>query len=98
MPKRYKKYFLAFLVIIITTGCSASYGEKVGYLEKVAQRGVEVHKIIEDLEGEEADQERCTQSSKLLNTDLPRVGRSEREDWEDLVEGVFVGACVSGRY
>lgn len=90
---------LSVLVIAaFVAGCNASYGDKVGYLEEVAQRGVEVHKLIEDLEGEAADEEQCAESSRLLNTDLPRVDPDEREDWENLVEGVFVSACVSGRY
>lgn len=89
---------IAFLSVLFLSGCASSYGDKVGYLEEVAQRGVEVHKIIEDLEGEEASEEQCAESSRLLNTDLPRVDPDDREDWENLVEGVFVSACVSGRY
>lgn len=91
-----------FLVLTLSavalTGCSATYDEKVRHLEEVAQRGVEVHKIIEDLEGEEADEEQCREASKVLNKDYPRIEEQDREAWIELVEGVFVSACVSGRY
>lgn len=88
----------SLLVIFLVGSCSASYGEKVGHLEEVAQRGVEVHKIIEDLEGEEADEEQCRDASRVLNKDYPSIEKKDREAWHELVEGVFVSACVSGRY
>jgi len=57
-----------------------------------------MHKIIEDLEGEEADEEQCREASRVLNKDHPRISEEDREAWVELVEGVFVSACVSGRY
>lgn len=98
MKLRYVQAISGSVVAALVVGCNASYVDKVGYLEEVAQRGVEVHKLIEDLEGEEANEEQCAASSRLLNTDLPRVDPDETEDWQNLVEGVFVSACVSGRY
>ena len=92
------RFTAAFTTVIALSACSASYDEKVRHLEEVAQRGVEVHKIIEDLEGEEADEEQCRAASRVLNKDYPRIEKKDRESWHELVEGVFVSACVSGRY
>lgn len=88
----------ALFAIFMLSACSASYNEKVRHLEEVAQRGVEVHKIIEDLEGEEADEEQCREASRVLNKDHPHIEKKDREAWHELVEGVFVSACISGRY
>lgn len=97
--------FGSLLMLFFIVGCNANYGDKVSYLEEVAQRGVEFHKIIEDTEGEEATEERCIEASRLLNRDQPSIetrqieDREElKEDWENLIERVFVGACTSGKY
>lgn len=98
MNKRHGTFLVLIFSAIALTGCSATYDEKVRYLEEIAQRGVEMHKIIEDLEGEEADEEQCREASRVLNKDHPRISEEDREAWVELVEGVFVSACVSGRY
>lgn len=98
-----KRFTLILLIapVCCLTACSADYRDKVNHLEEIAQRGVEVHKILEDLEGGEATEEACLEANKVLNTDAPgdMIFTSEEEEtWDNLVEQVFVSACKSGKY
>lgn len=86
---------------LLLASCSADYGDKVDHLEEIAQRGVEVHKILEDLEGGEATEEACLEANKVLNNDSPddlNFTQEEWETWDNLTEQVFVSACKSGKY
>jgi hypothetical protein len=90
---------IIFFAVVAISGCSATYEEKSDYLELVAQRGVETHKLIEDRGREEANDDVCNDAHVALNQDYPEDSfLASSEEWENLVRETFVGACVSGRY
>lgn len=97
---RIASLFTAFLIPGMTTGCAASYEERSEYLLEMAQRGVEVNKLLRG-QGQEVDESTCRSANRALNDDIPSdrsLGYEPTNDWENLVEETFVNACILGEY
>lgn len=97
---RTKATGLALLILIISTGCAATYQQRSDYLLQMAQRGVEVNKLFRG-QGQEIDEELCRSANSALNDDIPSNqswGYEPTPEWEELVRETFVNACVSGEY
>jgi outer membrane murein-binding lipoprotein Lpp len=85
----------------LLAGCAtASYDERMTYLHKVAQRGVETHQLLVSQEAPKVDQDRCRKAWGGLNTnDAPSdvAGGGRTADWDAQIEQFFVDSCVSGK-
>ncbi|GAA3957216.1 hypothetical protein GCM10023085_44670 [Actinomadura viridis] len=85
-------------VVLTTTACSyADYNERIGYLRKVAGRGVETHNLLAS-QGTKVDARRCNAAyDALADKDLPNdVAGTQTAKWEAQVRQFFVDSCVTG--
>lgn len=90
---------LALLAILAAAGCSsASYSERMTYLRKVANRGVETHNLLA-AQGARIDAKRCSAAyDGLEDDDVPDdiAGGGESVEWSNQVRQFFVDSCVTG--
>ena len=88
---------LALLALLTAAGCSsASYTERMAYLRKVANRGVETHNLLA-AQGAKIDAKRCDAAYDALDEDLPNdEGTGESIAWRAQVRQFFVDSCVTG--
>ena len=86
----------AILATMATAGCAASYEERIEFLKKTANRGVEVHRLIKS-QGATPDRKRCEGAFEALNDGIPSDGGMwASRVWVDQVRMAFVESCVSG--
>ena len=87
--------------LAFTTGCSgASFAERMTYLGKVANEGVQTHRLIVS-EGGTTDLKRCTDAynglSDVADNAPSDLGAGERsDDWLNQIQAFFVQSCVTG--
>jgi len=83
------------------TACSsgASYTERMNYLRKVANRGVETHNLLYS-QGARIDPKRCGDAyDGLADDDIPDDiddGGGTTPEWQSQVRQFFVDSCVTG--
>ena len=86
------------LILTVTACSSASYSERMAYLRKTANRGVETHNLLYS-QGAEIDAKRCSAAyDGLGDDDIPSdvTGSSPSREWLDQVRQFFVDSCVTG--
>jgi len=88
------------VIIGLVSGCGvASFTERMTYLEKVANEGVQTHRLIVG-EGSKTDEKRCTDAFNGLNdwdaapSDDGIGGHTA--DWLNQIQAFFVQSCVTG--
>ncbi|MER7444591.1 hypothetical protein [Micromonospora avicenniae] len=100
MEKRYAAAALSLAALLTACTSSASHGEQMEYLHKMAQRGVEAHAVLEN-QGDGGDPDKCERLYGLYNgphgNDAPYVGNYDEKvallkEGEDL----FMDGCVNG--
>jgi hypothetical protein len=84
----------------LLTACSdgASFADRMAYLKKMANEGVQTHQLIVS-EGGTTAEKRCTDAYSGLQDnnppgDQPMGGSSQ--GWLDQVQAFFVESCVTG--
>lgn len=82
------------------TACSsgASYSERMTYLRKVADRGVETHNLLYN-QGARIDAKRCSDAYAGLQDNNPPGDTEEggvSDAWAGQVQQFFVDSCVTG--
>ncbi|GAA1108757.1 hypothetical protein [Nocardiopsis composta] len=97
----YARFPVAALFLLVPlSGCAASYDDRNEYLVEMAQRGVQVNKLLRG-QNETISEETCASANRALNDDIPSdrpLGYEPSEDWKQLVEQTFINACVAGEY
>lgn|SRR5512146_166867 len=88
------------VIIGLITGCSgpASFADRMAFLKKVANEGVQTHKLIIS-EGGLINEKRCTDAYGGLQDDSAPSdmwGGGESQDWQNQIQAFFVQSCVSG--
>lgn len=87
--------------IAVLTGCSTStYEERMAYLRKVANRGVDTYKLLYSQEAH-IDKARCARAfeGSGADNDMPRddAASGVSLEWRAQAEEFFVDSCVSGK-
>ena len=93
-----KSLLLAAIIgVIAACGTGASYATKMAYLVKVANEGVQTHKLIVS-QGGTTNAKRCTDAYNALKDQSPPddTGAGPSNDWLDQVQAFFVESCVTG--
>lgn len=84
---------------LILTGCSdvATYQQRMDYLRKTTQRGVEAHLLLRS-QGARIDAKRCEAVYRGLVSDIPADSSTGNRsvEWRTQVKQFFVDSCVTG--
>lgn len=88
------------LSAVALTGCGsgASYSERMAYLRKIANRGVETHNFIVS-QGAKISSNRCSDAYDALQDNKPPSDQGDgvtSSVWLAEVKQFFVDSCVSG--
>ena len=89
------------VIIGLISGCSApaSFAERMAYLQKVANEGVQTHRLIVS-QGGVTTMKRCTDAyGGLQDQDPPSDqgdGASPSQAWLDQIQAFFVESCATG--
>jgi len=92
---------VAMLAVLagLATGCSgASYAQRMAYLEKMANEGVQTHRLIVS-QGGTTTAKRCTDAyGGLQDQNVPddTGAGAPSQPWLDQVQAFFVESCVTG--
>lgn len=91
----------AVAVVTVAAGCSDStYEERLTFLHKVAERGVDTYKLLYSQEAK-IDKERCERAFNGSGadgdapSDMATGGRTPQ--WQGQIKEFFVDSCVSGK-
>jgi len=93
---------VAVAVIGLITGCSgpASFADRMAYLKKIANQGVETHRLILS-EGAVTSTKRCTDAYNGLQDNLnppsdEGYGMGASDAWMNQIQAFFVESCTTG--
>ena len=91
---------LAAAIVGSIAGCSdgASFAVRMAYLQKMANEGVQTHRLI-DSEGDITTMKRCTDAYGGLQDQNPpsdEWGGGVSQDWLNQIQAFYVESCVTG--
>lgn len=92
----------AVAIIALITGCSgpASFADRMAYLKKIANQGVETHRFILS-GGGVTNTKRCTDAYNGLQDNLTPPsdqgeGMGASDAWMNQIQAFFVESCTTG--
>lgn len=89
---------LTATVVGSLTGCAASFDQRMAYLKKVSNEGVQTHRLIVSTGGTTTNK-RCTDAYNGLQDMNPPADQdlgNVSSDWTNQIQAFFVQSCVTG--